>query len=167
MFLTLSEKWYAEYGKLLHLTVNGYCPCLLYTLVRTSWFSWIKLLVSRKCATQLITILWPVPDHWCYQWSGMVGPCSKQSPSLEAIPLPVLINNYFTPKLNVRSLEEWASGCHAGPLPLGKVTFWCCRWMESQVWIFWEPVIHYRCTPNVTHTLIWNVLTRQRCLISS
>ena len=78
--------------------------------------------------------------------------------------------SYFIPKLYARSLEEWASGCHAGPLPLGKVTFWCCRWMESQVWIFWEPVIHYRCTPNVTHTLhtlIRNVLIRQWRLISS
>ena len=63
-----------------------------------------------------------------------------------------------------------ASGCHAGPLPLGKVTFWCCRWMESQVWMFWEPVIHYRWSPNVTHTLhtlIRNVLSRQWRLISS
>ena len=91
MFLTLSEKFY-------DVKVNRLCPHLRCTLVRTSWFSWIKLLVSRKCATQLITILWPVPDHWCYQWSGVVGPCSKQSSGLEAILLPVLINNFFSPQ---------------------------------------------------------------------
>ena len=110
------------------------------TFVKTSWLSWVRSLVSRKCATQLITINQEkVPCSGLQRGSPgghghAIGSCSGHHTSVDATQ-------------DHGHWERWPSDA-----------------VESHVWMFWEAV-HYRCTPNVTHTLIWKKWWKSLTLI--
>ena len=107
------------------------------TFVSTSWFSWVRSLVSRKCATQLITI-------------------SRKKAPVQDLKGGLLVGMGMLVDLVLGTILVDATQDQ------GHWERWPSDAVESHVWMFWE-AMHYRCTPNVTHTLIrkkwWKRLT--------
>ena len=102
------------------------------TFVKTSLFSWVRSLVSRKWATQLIPVSKEKALAQDLEGDLMFG-------VVVGLLVGMLVDLMAWMLVNARRDH-------------GHWYRWPSDATESHVWMFWE-ALHYRCTPNVTHTL--------------